>query len=129
MYLPTLLSFALWSLAHGLPQSPVAPSAAQAMIIQVSDFHAWTTEPGSTEDNWAAFLVYDDAYTYGAVCSINTNESLYSADAWYPCELRKNSTAMAVSFQISEGFGQVVMKKGWDSNGYVLRDSLLSGRC
>jgi hypothetical protein len=132
MCLPVLLFSVLCSLAHGLPKSLATPSGASTspdMTIQVSEFHAWTTETDSMDDNWATFLAYDEEYTYGAICSIRSDTSLYSTDSWYPCEMQKNATEMAMSFQLLDGFSEVGIMKGWDSNGYVLRSSLLGASC
>jgi hypothetical protein len=132
MYLPILLFSALCSLAHGLPKNQATPAGASAspdMTIEVSDFHAWTTAADSLGDNWATFLAYDEEYTYGAICSIRSDKSLYLIDSWYPCEMRKNATEMAMAFQLLDGMSEVEIRKGWDSNGYVLRSSLLGASC
>jgi hypothetical protein len=106
-------------LSYALPQIPQtlpAPSIDPSMTFQVSDFYAYTTSPDIADENWAAFLVFDADRTYGAVCSLRVFGQLYSAD-WTPCEMRQNVTAMAIAFQIGDGFNEVRVKKVWDSHG------------
>jgi hypothetical protein len=124
MHLPTLLIPTLFFLAHALPQPPTTtPESPQTtspeMTLQVSELQAWTTiaSPGSDKNNSAAFLVHDPGYTYGAVCSVSSNKTLYSTATWYPCEMRRNATGTRVAFQISDGFNDIGLMKGWMSNG------------
>jgi hypothetical protein len=115
----TALFAALAPTVLGLPQgtAPPSPDKSPAMTLQVSYFQASTFDTANEYANRTEFLVWDEAYTFGGVCGIATNQPLYADSDWHTCEVHFGSADIELSFYFGENFNKVGLKKGWDSNG------------
>jgi hypothetical protein len=95
--------------------SPITSFAGSPSTFQVVNFRAYiASDPGSYgQFNFAAFMIQGQGFT----CNVASEVPMYSDTTWFPCEPPKEGSEEKWSFQITEGFSHVLVKRQWSSNG------------
>jgi hypothetical protein len=106
-----IFALLLAPLISALPQLP-EPTSNPDMQLTISNFHAYTSPPNLNYANWTAFLISDAAQRHSFICTYQCSGPLYDPNAWHDCEQRKGE-GVDMSFQFTENFGRVGVKKGW----------------
>jgi hypothetical protein len=115
MYLPTFLISTLLTLALALPKPPKHTKLRNDFTVL--NFHAYEAKNQKSNIlNSVNFMVYDKGPSFSAICSNRTSKSFYSDVMWWPCEILMGDSTVALSYQISDNFTQVSVKREWVYN-------------
>ncbi|KAF2023245.1 hypothetical protein EK21DRAFT_118952 [Setomelanomma holmii] len=114
--LTTLLNLLPLTLSSPTPtQSTSSTTPSSSNTFQIFDFRAYISSNPTTDGNYniASFMIPENGFT----CAVISEEPVYSDITWYPCNPPSSGSEETWSFRISEGFGQVVLRKEWSVNG------------
>jgi hypothetical protein len=109
------MHFSTLFLAVLLPFSLALPRTKTSLSTDgffVSNLHAFTAADADRNSS-VSFVVYEESYQFGYMCELQTKGPLYSDMMWYACKLLMGSKTDKMSFQVSEDFTELRMKRTW----------------